>query len=266
MRTSRLLTLLGVVMLAGCSAGASPSPTPSPTPAPTPEPSATPSAAPSTSPAADLSIQVYPPEEPPEIRLAIPGSRYCFLVVIDEAGDASTPATITASAEKATVEEIRPVELTPGTVGEVCVVADPTADEMTGSVTIVATRDGAESTVTRSLPVFPMADERAADARPYFDLWTAWLATEHPELGITADTTWDPVFVSTLLVVSHYSYWSEDWEMTVAWHNMIAPYDWTEVHLRRRGVDTAPSLAFRMDSVSGATEPYAVEPPEVVVR
>lgn len=100
----------------------------------------------------------------------------------------------------------------------------------------------------------------------HFERWAAWLAAEHPEVGITADTTSEPVFVSTLLVVSHYSYWSEDWEMTVAWHNMIAPYDWTEVHLRRRGVDIAPSLAFRIDSVSGATQPHAVLPPEFVVR
>ena len=75
--------------------------------------------------------------------MAIPGSTHCFLVVIPDTGEVATPATITASAEKATVAEIRPVELAPGTVGEVCVVADATEVETTGSVTIVATRDGA---------------------------------------------------------------------------------------------------------------------------
>jgi hypothetical protein len=38
------------------------------------------------------------------------------------------------------------------------------------------------------------------------------------------------------------------------------------VHLRRRGVDTAPSLAWRCDSVQGATEPREVSPPDAVVR
>jgi hypothetical protein len=47
---------------------------------------------------------------------------------------------------------------------------------------------------------------------------------------------------------------------------MIAPYDWSEVHLRERGVDVAPSIAFKIDSVSGDTEPYEITPPEVVVR
>ena len=72
--------------------------------------------------------------------------------------------------------------------------------------------------------------------------------------------------MSILLVVSHYAWWSDEWEMTIAWHNMIAPYDWSEVCLRHRGTESSPSLAFKVDSVSGGTEPYAIEPPEVVVR
>ena len=263
MRTIRPLSLLGVFVLAGCSAAASPSPSPTAVP-PTSAP--TPTTAPSPTPAAAFTLDVVPPEAPAESRMAIPGSKYCFLVVVGSEAATPAPVTIDASATKARVVEIRPAQLTPGTVGEVWVVADPATVETTGSVTITATSGGMTKTVTRSLPVFPMADERAADARPHFERWAAWLAVEHPELGITADTTWEPIFVSTLLVVSHYSYWSEDWEMTVAWHNMIAPYDWTEVHLRRRGVDTAPSLAFRIDSVSGATAPHVAEPPEVVVR
>lgn len=256
MRTLRFVTLVLVLVLvlAGCSASASPSP--SPTAAPTPPPTPTPT----------FTLDVLPPDEPAESRMAIPGSRYCFLVVVGDDAASPAPVTIDASATKGRVVEVTPAELTPGTVGEVWVVAGPATTETTGSVTITATRGDVTRTVTRSLLVFPMADERAADARPYFDRWAAWLAAEHPELGITADTTWQPVFVSTLLVVSHYSYWSEEWEMTVAWHNMIAPHDWTEVHLRRRGVDAAPSLAFRIDSVSGAAAAHEVEPPEVVVR
>jgi hypothetical protein len=121
-------------------------------------------------------------------------------------------------------------------------------------------------TVERSLPIFPMADERAQDAQPYFERWVAWLASAHPELGITPATDWEPVFVSTLLVVSHYSYYSDEWELSVAWHNMIAPHDWSEIYLRRRGSESAPSLAFKIDSWSANTAPYAVTPPPELVR
>lgn len=266
MRTNRMSVFILALVLAGCAAAPSPSPSSAPVPTPAPTPSATPSPTPTPTPAAGFELHVLPPEEPAASRVAIPGSGYCFLVVVDDASDSPGAVTIEAFATGARVAEIRPARLEPGAVGEVWVVADATAEETTGSVAISATRGDVTRTETRSLPVFPMADERAADARPYFDRWVRWLAAEHPELGIAASADWTPVFVSTLLVVSHYSYWSEDWEMTVAWHNMIAPYDWTEVHLRRRGVDAAPSLAFKVDSVAGDTVPHEIEPPEVVVR
>ena len=213
---------------------------------------------------APFTLTVTPPEEPPEVRMAIPGQRVPFLVEVES--EAGTPVTITASATGATVQEIILAELTPGEVGEVWVVPDPSTVETTASVTITGTRGEETASEVRSLPVFPMVDERGGDAERYFRIWVDWLEAGQPELGITAATEWDPEFVSTLLVVSHYAYFSDEWEMTVAWHNMIPPDDWTEVHLRRRFVEARPSLAFRMDSVDGMTEPHPVEPPEVVVR
>lgn len=246
----RLLGLACVVVLAACTAAGT-----SPSPSPLPSPSA----------GADFTIDVVPPEDPPEVRAAIPGQKVCFLVVLNTA-DTTSPVTISATATKATVTAIEPVELKAGVVGEVWVVPDASTTEATASVTISATRAGVTKTVERSLPIFPMEGERAADAQPYFEHWVAWLAAEHPELGITANTVWEPEFVSTLLVVSHYAYWSEDWELTIAWHVMMPPDDWSEIYLRHRGTESAPSLAFRIDSFSGATEPHTVTPPEVVVR
>jgi hypothetical protein len=253
--TGPVVLLLAAALVGGCAAAPRPSPTPIPSPTPSPTPS----------PAAQLAIEVMPPEEPAASRMAIPGSPYCFLVTVSGSPGVA-PVEIAATAEGATILRITPTSLGPGVVGEDCVAADPADAETSGSVTITATHEGDTRAAVRSLPVFPMADERAADARPHFERWVAWLAEEHPEYGITPDEAVEPVFVSTLLVVSHYSYWFEDWEMTVSWHNMIAPHDWSEVHLRRRGGDAAPSIAFKVDSVSGLTDPYAIEPPEVVVR
>jgi len=256
MHASRIAPLIAFVMVAGCSGAAGPGASESP-----------PSPGPSAAPAADFTMEVYPADEPSAVRMAIPGSGYCFLVRVTESGEASGGlATIDATATKAVVSKIVPSQLAPGVVGEVWVIADPATTEVTGSVTITATRDGVTREATRTLPVFPMEGERAGDAQPHFDAWVGWLADAHPELGITPATTWEPVFVSTLLVVSHYSYWSEDWEVTIAWHNMIPPHDWTDVFLRRRGEETGYSLAFRRDSVAGQTEPRAIEPPAELVR
>ena len=94
-----------------------------------------------------------------------------------------------------------------------------------------------------------------------------WLAANHPELGITAATRWRPLFVSTLLVVSHMSYFTDTWEMGLAWHaGTIPPYDWSQIYLRKRDSQLKPSIAFKLDSFSGKTAPYAVAAPDVVVR
>lgn len=240
----------------GCAA---PGPAPTPSSEPTAGPTPTASAAP-----AEFNLAVLPVEEPVEARVAIPGEKVCFLVTVE--GESAESVSIEASAEGASVVDIRPASLLPGVVGEVWVVPDAASVEATAEVDITAVRAGVERTEHRSIAIMPMEDERAAHARPYFERWIRWLSENRPELGITASTTWEPVFVSIFLVVSHYAYWSEDWEMVVAWHVMIPPDDWSDIYLRRRGVDKAPSLAFRTDSVANESEPHAVDPPAEVLR
>lgn len=223
----------------------------------------------SPSPSTAFTVDVAPSELPVELRAAIPGEKTSFLVsILDQAGG-MTPATVTATASRATVDRIVPSELAPGQVGEVWLTLDPTITiDTTASVTITVTRGGATQTVVRTILVYPMSGEgRAQDAQAHFDWWVAWLAAKHPELGVKADTAWEPLYVSILLVVSHMSYFSNDWEIGLAWHAAtIPPNDWSQIYLRRRGAEAKPSLSFKLDSFFGKTAPYAVPPPNVVVR
>jgi hypothetical protein len=206
-------------------------------------------------------VIVLPAELPIEARVAIPGERVCFLIVFPEE---SSGSTWTAVVEGATVES----SLKGTAVDELCVVPDATPVETTAHVTITANIIGqaAPVKVQRSIVVWPETDGRANDAQPYFERWIAWLAANHPELGITADTAWQPSYVSTFLVVSHYAYWSDEWEMVVTWHNMIPPDDWTDVFLRRRGTDQLYTIGFRQDSVSQNTQPHPADLPDVLIR
>jgi hypothetical protein len=106
----------------------------------------------------------------------------------------------------------------------------------------------------------PFEDDRAAQARPYFDMWIDWLAANHPEFGIAKTTEWESSYVLALLIVSHYSYFSADWEIKVSWHVMIAPDDFTEIYMRHRGTDTTWTHAFRMDSFTNKTAPSEITP------
>ena len=207
---------------------------------------------------------------PEEIDDTIPGQVCVVLVTIEEEDPAATagPVTITATAEGATavvdhgtlaegeVAELSVTMLPPEVAG-----AEP-ADESEGwpcHVTVRAERGSEYREV--DVPITLTSEEEdllgptAAEMR---DRFIPWLAENQPELGIDETTVWEGTIVKPhWLVVSHYLFFSDEWEMHVSWHIMIAPYDWARIELRRRFEETLPSLAFEIPSVS-APEPLVV--------
>jgi hypothetical protein len=110
-------------------------------------------------------------------------------------------------------------------------------------------------------------DDRQEYATELLDKFVFWLAANHPELGITVDTVWNGTMVSPVwLVVSHYLFFSEEWELHIEWHIMVPPYDWAKIDLRHRFDELAPSYAFEISSVDANSEPVAIEVPETVWR
>ena len=216
-----------------------------------------------------FTAEVAPAASPVEVRAVIPGQETSFLLRIIDSGPGGGAATVSARATLATVDRVAPTTIRAGQVAEIWLTANPgVTSDATATLTVTVSRGSLKEIVERRILVQPLSSEgRERDAQPHFDFWTAWLAANHPELGIGAATAWRPVFVSTLLVVSHMSYFSDEWEMGLAWHaGTIPPYDWSQIYLRHRGSEMAPSLSFKLDSFSGETAPYAVTPPEVVVR
>jgi hypothetical protein len=242
---------LMALLVAGCSAGAGAGAKPTPTP--TLPPALSPTAS------SDFTMDVLPAEDPPEGRPAVPGQKVSFLVVVTSPGN-DAPVTISATATGAQITDIKPAQLKPGVVGEVWLVPGAATEEATVTVNISATRGGVTKTDQRSTRIMPFEDDRAEQAQPYFDMWVDWLAANHPEFGITKSTKWESSYVLALLIVSHYAYFSDEWEMKVSWHIMIAPDDFTEVYLRHRGDETAWSHAFRMDSFTNKTAPHEITP------
>lgn len=134
-------------------------------------------------------------------------------------------------------------------------------------IRITLTRGDATETTEVAINASRGGDTLLDAATPLRDRFVAWLATEHPDLGITADTEWTPTIVQPhILVVSHYLFFSEQWEMGLMWHIMIAPHDWSRIYLRPRG-EMAPTHAFEIPSVSDpASEIRAIEVPAAVDR
>lgn len=99
------------------------------------------------------------------------------------------------------------------------------------------------------------------------DVFVNYLTENHPEFGINDTVTWTPIYnTAGILIVSHYLFKSEQWEMEVSWHVMIAPYDWAHIYLRQR-CNLAPSWAGEITSWSTDNETInEVEPPIEIWR
>jgi hypothetical protein len=233
------------VLTAGCSSATPPLP-----------PSQSPSA-----PVAEFTLEVTPTDS---VGRTIGGQRVVFLVTVS-GSPADGPVDVAAEADRASVT-VQPVSLLPGVVGEVTVEPEPVAQDMDVAITISAYRGGVEDHVDRSLGMSPGEDGLAAEARAHLAPFLGWLDQVHPELGIDERTDLEGTPGSWVLVVAHYQFHSEEWEIGLAWHVMIPPDDWARIYLRRRWSEVRPSRAFEISSVSSGAEPHEVDPPGAVWR
>lgn len=203
----------------------------------------------------------------PFFKEAIVGQHFVFLVTItDEAEAGELPVTISGEAPGAEVV-IYHEDIFEGEVAEVVVMPTPASIGQIIEVTITGNRGSASDEKVASFEVTEGEDDRQEYAEMLLDRFISWLATNHPELGITEDTLWDGTTVSPkLLVVSHYLFFSDEWEAHIEWHVMIPPYDWARIDLRHRFDELEPSYAFEISSVNATSEPVAIEVPDTVWR
>lgn len=210
---------------------------------------------------AAFSIRVSPHELQ---GFSIPGQEIHYLVTVEESENDAV--TISASVSGADVTVVHP-DITDHQVAEVIVVPkDDTIGKML-DVTILGTRGAATDSETLHFEVVEGEDDRKARAEELLKSFVEYLEEVHPELNITEDTQWTGTMVSPQwLVVSHYLFFSDEWEIHLAWHVMIAPSDWARIDLRHRWDEEVPSYAFEISSVSMGTEPIPMEVPEAIWR
>jgi len=214
-------------------------------------------------------INVIPEQrtEDQEPFYSIAGQRFVFLVTITDEGQVSEiPVHISAIAPGAEVviyyEDIFEKE-----TAEVVVIPAQASIGQIIEVTITGTRGSVSDEKVASFEVAEGEDDRQEYATELLDKFVSWLATNHPELGITEDTAWDGTMVSPVwLVVSHYLFFSEEWEAHISWHIMVPPYDWAKIDLRHRFGELEPSYAFEISSLDANSEPVPIEVPETVWR
>lgn len=106
--------------------------------------------------------------------------------------------------------------------------------------------------------------EQAARIR---DAFLPWLALACPDLPDRQSTQWVGVPLRPhRLVVSHFAFFSKEWEIVVWWHITVPPHDWARIYVRRRGVDAAPTAAAEISSFLNGSPIRPITPPVEVVR
>ena len=200
-------------------------------------------------------------------KYSIAGQHFVFLVTItDEVQEDQLPVRISAKARGAEVV-IYQQDIVEGQVAEVVVIPAPASIGRTIKVTITGKQGKLTDKKVVSFKVVEGEDDRQEYAGELLDRFVSWLVTNHPELGITDDTAWNGTMVSPVwLVVSHYLFFSEEWEAHISWHIMIPPYDWARIDLRHRFNKLEPSYAFEISSLNATSEPVPTEVPETVWR
>jgi len=253
------LAVLMAGLVGGCTGGSEATTTTTIGPTPT-----RPAPAPTTTLAPAQGV-IFSPEF---IQGAIPGERLVLMVgnTDPEAGQ----LTVTAEATNATVT-VEPSTVSGAEVAEVTVVPAQTDVEVEMAIRILAVEGGETSSTTWTVNVVPWQDELEGQARDILLLFTTWLAEHRPDLGVTPKSELEGTFVAPeLLVVSHYAFYSDEWELGLSWHIMLPPDDFSELYLRPRS-ELAPTMAFRIDSwqtalQSGSADIIEVPPPAEVVR
>ncbi|MBN2381038.1 hypothetical protein JXM67_14670 [candidate division WOR-3 bacterium] len=205
----------------------------------------------------------------PSYMEAIVGQRCVLLIRLSESKDGK-PVEVSASVDGADViVEYAPLE--EGVV-EVTVIPDSSAlkdtvwgDTITGWIT--GERGNYRDSSEFELYVIPGEDGLLDYASEVRDSFIRRLSDDYPELGIDNQIEWTPTIVLPhYLVVSHYLFFSDEWEMWVDWHNTIYPHDWTRMYLRRRGEDMTPCDAFEISSQTEWGDAYEITPPDSVTR
>ncbi len=213
------------------------------------------------------------PSSPSEAIQSLAGQRCVFLVVVAEEegwlqGHQGFGTAVTVSATESGgrgVVTVQPQELLPGHVAEVTVIPNVACANETLIVTIRGERVGLKRMKTIMIEVLAGEDGLVVDAIQMRDQFILWLTLNHPELGITDQTEWSGTIVNPrILVVMHYLFFSDDWEMYVTWHVTIPPHDWTRIYLRQRFIELRPSYAFEISSVMQHAPPHAIDVPDWV--
>ncbi|MBN1683282.1 hypothetical protein JW865_07000 [Candidatus Bathyarchaeota archaeon] len=197
--------------------------------------------------------------------LAIPGQRLVYLISVDYIQKGSIEGveiSATATISDANII-INNTIIKLGEISEIIIIPESSSVNKILTITIVGKVNGFNQTKKVSVEVIDREDQLKETAIEIREKFTSWLIDNETELGITNETEWVGTIVNPrVLVVMHYMFYSNEWEMYLTWHATIPPNDWAKIYLRPRFVESNSFIAYEISSLIGEEKPHPIEPPE----
>jgi hypothetical protein len=160
-----------------------------------------------------------------------PGDNFTGIVGLQLAADPALNARLdrrTLSAQSKIAEiVIRPSETAEIRMYQIDITACLLANVMSQSLC---------RTVSVEVEMIPWGPANPRDAIAKRDPLVEWIQQTHSEFGTFDDQEWYPyITYPGILVVEHWTFLNEEWEMRICFHVMIPPHDWSMIQLRRHG-------------------------------
>ncbi|WP_455463290.1 hypothetical protein [Candidatus Hodarchaeum mangrovi] len=117
------------------------------------------------------------------------------------------------------------------------------------------------------LNVWDWGDSEQTQAYEKLAPFINYFAQNKTHFNINATTLWElSCNDAGLLIVEHYLFKSEMWELELSWHVMIPPYDWVHVYLRPR-VEIKPIWGGMIESWNlSSSKVIETTPPDQIFR
>jgi hypothetical protein len=207
---------------------------------------------------------------PEFVNRLIPGDRPLALVEVSGDAQAGPVALAGESSVDGMAVRVEPSTIDVGEVAEVWVQVPEVDRDVPFTVTVTASRGDEEASVLVSATAIQGVDDLADTAEQIVQVFLDEVADEVPGLPASVGELTGGTPVAGLLVVSHYAWFTPEYEVGLAWHIMVAPDDFAELYVRPRG-GLAPTRAFWVGSWStalagGAADVREIDAPAEVTR
>lgn len=194
------------------------------------------------------------------------------LALVEVSGDAQAgPVELSAeSSIDGMAVRLEPSSIDVGQVAEVWVDVPVVDRDVSFTVTVTASQGDEEASVLVGATAIQGVDDLADTAEQIVQVFLDEMGDEVPGLPASAGELTGGTPIAGLLVVTHYAWFTPEYEVGLAWHIMVAPDDFAELYVRPRR-SLVPTRAFRIGSWStalagGEADLREIDPPAEVTR